>query len=51
MHDALFNSFNCTQICMDALMTARRMLAGHPALGGVKLTLLPFIIKVGWCWG
>lgn len=38
-------------VCVDALIATRAALAGHSALHGAKLTLLPFIIKVGVCGG
>jgi len=33
------------EVCMDGLMAARKALASHTSLHGVKLTLLPIIIK------
>ncbi len=35
------------ELCVDALLRTRRALAGDPALGGAKLTLLPLAITVG----
>ena len=37
----------CDEVCMAALARVRGRLQGDPALGGARLTYLPFILKVG----
>jgi hypothetical protein len=40
------NDHGPLQVSMDGLLHVRRMLKNDHGLGGTKLTLLPFIIKV-----
>ena len=38
------------QVNVGALVSLREELRGDPALGGAKLTFLPFFMKVGGGW-